>query len=294
MDTSTAMQKLYERWAEGKHVCLGLDTDVTKMPTCFDVADGQYLFNLNIIGATYDIVAAYKLNLAFYLSQGVRGLQALIDTVKFIRNVAPDVLIILDAKFGDIGNTNDHYGQFAFDIVNADALTIHSYLGYVANKPFLDHADKLFFVLVHTSNDGADEFQELPVTAPDGSQMPLWQYVAIHLFGDAWADNGNVAAVMGATYPEQLGQLRQICPSGELLIPGIGAQGGELEASVVHAHTHNGGFLINSSRQIIFAGDRNDDHEKYFAAVRQACDELDTDIRAILTATCSQPEGESQ
>ncbi len=291
----TATEKLHARWAEGKFLCVGLDSDFAKLPvflrdryidiqvgdkTSYYTSDAIFAFNMAIVDATKDIVAAYKPNLAFYLKYGTEGILALQRTVEYILQSAPGVLIILDAKFGDIGNTNDGYASFAFDYLSVDALTIHSYMGRVANQPFLDRADKLFFALCRTSNEGAGEFQNLSITPTDD---PLFLRVARKV-QDEWNDNGNCGLVTGATAPVEIQRVRVVAPNAPLLIPGIGAQGGELELSVRYASTEEGGFLINSSRGIIFASKGEDFAEAAF----DATEELDSQICEAREAVYTQ------
>jgi orotidine-5'-phosphate decarboxylase len=252
---------LEAKWAEGKFVCVGLDSELSKLPASVDVLDllrtrsmsettaRITAFNMAIVDATRDLVCSYKPNFAFYLAQGMAGFDALQRTVEYIRQVAPDVPIILDAKVADIGNTNEGYVKFAFDQLEADAITVHSYLGAEAMKPFLDRADKGVIVLCRTSNPGAGEFQEL-LTTRNGA---LYEYVARQVMR-SWNANGNCCLVVGATVPEQLAEVRRITGDMPILIPGIGAQGGDLEKTVAAGKDSRGrGMIINSSRSIIFA-----------------------------------------
>ncbi len=261
---STTLDKLRSRWAEGKFVCVGLDSKLSKLPghivnrNPWPVgADEQVEFNQQIIDATGNTVAAFKPNFAFYL-YSPDGLEALRETIAYIHAKFPDVVVILDAKFGDIGNTNDPYAQFAFEFSGADALTIHSYMGQVANQPFLDNPDKLIFVLCRTSNDGANEFQDMELSNMDFTvHTRVYEEVAYRV-NKHWNTNGNCGLVTGATTPDEIKYVREIAPDVPLLIPGIGAQGGELKASVLNAATDDGGFVINSSRGIIFASSGKD------------------------------------
>lgn len=222
-----------------------------------------------VVKQTAHVVAAYKPNAAFYESLGWPGMQALEGLIAYIKAEAPDVPVILDAKRGDIGNTNEHYAKMAFDVMGADAITIHPYLGWEANKSFLDCADKGIFVLCRTSNSGAGEFQDMEVEVRKAGKweediegdrwrmrqklMPLYQRVAERVADSYyWNYNGNCGLVTGATYPEEIAKVRELAPNLPLLIPGIGKQGGDLEASV-RAARHR--FLINSSSGIIFADD---------------------------------------
>jgi len=213
-------------------VCIGLDND-------------NFEFNKKIIDATADYVCAYKPNSAFYEGQGAKGIESLKKICDYINSQYPEIPIILDAKRGDIDNSNQGYIKFTFDYLGADALTLHPYLGKLALKPFLDLKDKFFFILCRTSNPGAGEFQDLKV----GDKM-LFECVA-HKISKTWNENQNCGLVTGATYPEELKKIRSIVGKMPLLIPGIGAQGGNVEKTVKAAL--GGDFLINSSRGIIFS-----------------------------------------
>ncbi|QQR79142.1 MAG: orotidine-5'-phosphate decarboxylase [Candidatus Moraniibacteriota bacterium] len=253
-------------WDAGKFVCVGLDSELEKIPAMVylprgdgnvrDVAQTMTIFNQIIVEATKDLVLAYKPNLAFYIAHGDLGLWALRDTVLHIHTVAPDVPVILDAKDMDIGNTNAGYVQMAFEYCEADAITVNPYLGMEAAQPFLDQKDKGVIVLCRTSNKGSGEFQGLDVSGDSvpGGYMLLYQYVA-HRVSRYWNTNGNCALVVGATYPGELAEVRQIVGDVmPILIPGIGAQGGDLEATVKAGRDSRGqGMIINASRSIIFA-----------------------------------------
>ncbi|MBI4262043.1 orotidine-5'-phosphate decarboxylase [Candidatus Uhrbacteria bacterium] len=252
---------LRARWAEGKFVCVGLDSDTTKIPNGLfrPQVDAMIIaFNQLIVDATHDLVCAYKPNSAFYEVHGEAGWRALRETIAYIHERAPGVPVILDAKRADIGNTNAGYAKAAFDVLKADAITVHPYLGQEALLPFLERADKGIFVLCRTSNKGAGEFQDLSipnVAYPDdgGRTMPLYEYIARHVVRK-WNKNRNCALVVGATYPDELREVRQIVRDMPILIPGIGAQGGDLEATVAAGKdSHGQGMIINSSRGIIFA-----------------------------------------
>ena len=247
-------------------VCVGLDSDVTKLPKGVD----QLSFNKTIIDATHDLVCAYKPNTAFYEAQGDEGLKALKATCNYIHQVAPDVPILLDAKRADIGNTNNGYVQFAYDYLGADAITLHPYLGREALEPLLAREDKGSIILCRTSNPGSGEFQDLPV---DGEK--LYMHVARMVAKD-WNTSGNCMLVVGATYPADALAVRQaIGDDLWFLIPGIGAQGGDLEKAVAASMNSRGdGFVINSSRGSIFASSGAD----YAKAARQATEALRSEI----------------
>lgn len=263
------MEMIEAQWAQGKHLCVGLDPEPQKVPRWLAGHSNAALIYghmCGVVGATAHVAAAYKPNIAFYESLGWQGLQALEQLIDYIKAEAPGVPVILDAKRGDIGNTNEHYARMAFDNFGADAITIHPYLGWEANKPFLDRADRGIFVLCRTSNPGAGEFQNLPTNR--GMVESLYQKVAKNVFRqDKWNYNGNCGLVAGATYPDEISQVRAIAPDIPLLIPGIGKQGGDLEASVMTAKHR---FLINSSSGIIFADYPHAEAEKLHNNIQEA------------------------
>jgi len=269
-------------------LCVGLDSDIDKIPAYIRNSEHpQVTFNKAIIDATADLVCAYKPNTAFYEARGKAGIEALKMTCDYIREKYPEIPIILDAKRGDIGNTNEGYAKFIFEYLGADGLTVHPYLGREALKPVLDRKDKGVFILCRTSNPGAGEFQDLQLTesAKDTSARehprgvpqaqhhpwgggiaeveelvkPLYQIIAEHVVKD-WNYNGNCGLVVGATYPTELKIVRRIVGDGfPLLIPGIGAQGGDVEKTVKAGVDANGlNAILNSSRSIIFASKGED------------------------------------
>ncbi len=284
----TFMEKLQAGWNKGKFVCAGLDSELGKIPECvhcpgnggLDIPETITMFNRFIVDATSDTVLAYKPNLAFYVAHGHKGLWALRDTVLYIKTMAPDVPVILDTKDMDIGNTNAGYVSMAFDYCQADAVTVNPYLGMEAAKPFLDQKDKGIIVLCRTSNPGAGEFQDLSVSVVPGHNMPLYQYVAYRVAND-WNKNGNCAIVVGATYPEELSRVRETVGDMPILIPGIGAQGGDLEATVMAGKSsRNQGMIINSSRGLIFASSGSD----FAEAARRETLKLHNSINQLLIA----------
>lgn len=232
-------------------VCVGLDSDVTKLPPAFRNRDApQLAFNRHIIDATADYAAAFKFNMAFYETNGADGWRQLAQSVEYLRERHPDILIISDAKRADIGNTSGAYAQAIFDQLNFDAVTLNPYLGRDALQPFLDYADKACIILCRTSNPGSAEIQNLRV-----SGLPLWQIVAEKTAGP-WNANDNCLLVASATNPAELAQIRAIAGEMTLLVPGIGAQGGDIKAAVNSGLNSAGrGLIINSSRGIIFAED---------------------------------------
>lgn len=262
-------QLLETQWSRGNFVCVGLDSELNKISLAAarrvdffgrtDIANTIINFNRAIVEATNDLVCAYKPNIAFYEAHGAEGLVALRYTIADIHTIAPDVPVILDAKRADIGNTNEGYVTAAFDFLKADAITVHPYLGAEALKPFLDRADKGIFVLCRTSNPGAGEFQDIkiemgPILVGDEPMYrPLYQIVADRVLRH-WDTNGNCGLVVGATYPDELREVRKLAGNMPILIPGIGAQGGDLEKTVTAGKdSRRKGMIINSSRGIIFA-----------------------------------------
>ena len=258
MSTRNFRELLENRWSEGKFVCVGLDSELGKIPASIrrsEIAETIVQFNRSIVEATSDLVCAYKPNIAFYETHGEEGWKALRQTISHIHDTAPDVPVILDAKRGDIGNTNMGYMIGAFGHLEADANTVHPYLGREALKPFLDQKDKGVIVLCRTSNPGAGEFQDMDVSGDvvPGGYMPLYKFVAYKVRSE-WNENGNCAVVVGATYPGELREVRELVGDMPILIPGIGAQGGDVEKTVTAGKDSRGrGMIINSSRGIIFA-----------------------------------------
>jgi orotidine-5'-phosphate decarboxylase len=239
-------------------VCVGLDSQIDKIPEHLKkVSNPQFEFNKLLIEATHDLVCTYKPNTAFYEANGTSGIEQLKLTIHYIKENYPEIPVILDAKRADIGNTNEGYAKFAFDYLRADAITVHPYLGKEALKPFLDRKDKGIIVLCRTSNPGAGEFQDL-----ENNGKHLYQTVAENVTNQ-WNYNGNCALVVGATYPEELKNVREMAKNIPILIPGVGAQGGDVEKTVKAGVDENGlNAIINSSRGIIFASKDNDFAEK--------------------------------
>lgn len=255
-------EMLEKRWDLGCFVCVGLDTDYEKIPEWLrdgSIKDAIFNYNLKIVKATYDLVCAYKPNIAFYEGQGIQGILSLEATIGWIKRNAPDIPIILDFKRADIDNTNMGYVREAFDWYDVDAVTVHPYLGREALQPFLDQANKGIIVLVRTSNPGAGEFQDLLTSSdPLSGAKPLYQVVAQRV-AEHWNENNNCAIVVGATYPAELAQVRKIVGDMPILLPGIGVQGADVEATVkVGKDSRGKGMIINSSRGIIFASKEAD------------------------------------
>lgn len=247
---SRFLDKLLESTRKKKSLlCVGLDVDPDRVPEPLrGVRDWVYKYNQGIIEATSDLVCAYKPNLAFYEALGLEGLDALHRTLKV---VPPDVVVIGDAKRGDIGHTARAYARSLFEGFGFDAATVNPYMGHDAVEPFLAYRDRGVFLLCKTSNPGSGDFQDLLCQTHEGS-LPLYQIVATR--SREWNIHGNVGLVVGATYPQQLETVRRLAPELPLLIPGIGAQAGDLR-STIEKGTNDAGELavVNSSRQIIQA-----------------------------------------
>ncbi len=235
-------------------VCVGLDSDFDKIPAFLKKEKyPQFTFNKKIIDATHDLVCAYKPNSAFYEARGAVGIVELKMTCDYLAERYSSIPIILDAKRGDIGSTNEGYVKYVFTYLRADAITLQPYLGEEAIAPFLKLKEKGLIILCKTTNPGADEFQNLIL-----NKKPLYEIVAEHVV-QKWDINGNCMLVVGATYPKELKRVRKIAGDMIFLIPGIGAQGGDLEKTVkAGINSKNSGIIINSSRDIIFAASGRD------------------------------------
>ena len=254
-------------------VCVGLDPDPAKMP----VSD-VYEFNRSIVDATAEYVCAFKPNLAFYEAMGLPGLRDLEKTVEHIRSAAPTAIILGDAKRGDIGPSAQSYAKAMFQVWGFDALTINAWGGEDTVTPFIEDESKGVFVWCRGSNPGSADFQDLLITTDNGS-MPLYRNIALAC--QKWNTNGNLGLVAGATVPEQLAEIRTACPTMPLLIPGVGVQGGDLEAAVKQGTDSRGrAALINSSRGVIYASKGVDFAD---AAAREA-NKLRESINEVLEA----------
>ncbi len=255
-------------------LCIGLDPDPKRIPTGISIAD----FNREIIEHTSDLVCAYKPNFAFYEALGIEGLTILQKTIEYIPD---DIPVIGDAKRGDIGNTAKAYAEALFTTFGCDAATVNPYLGFDSIEPFTSYEDKGVFILCRTSNRGATDFQDL--TDIDGK--PLYETVARK--SSEWNLNGNIGLVVGATYPRELETIRKICPDMPLLIPGVGAQGGDLELAIKNgADTRGEKAVINVSRQILYASNGAD----FVAAARDAALELREKINYFISLLKTERE----
>lgn len=247
------MQSLQSAWTRNNSlVCVGLDPEPAKFPAHLKGRnDAVFDFCAAIVDATADLVCCYKPQIAHFAA--LRAEDTLERLIAHIHARHRGVPVILDAKRGDIGSTAQHYVTEAFERFKADAVTLNPYMGRDSAQPFLDRADKGVILLCHTSNPGAADLQDLDVGG-----KPLYQHVA-RLIAQEWNTNGNCALVTGATYPEQLAEVRALIGDIPLLVPGIGAQGGDVQAVVRSGRTAGGtGLMINSSRAILYAGNGED------------------------------------
>ena len=266
---STFLEKLDSAAARNRSLLsVGLDPWPPSMPIA-DIAD----FCKAMIEATSDVVCAYKPQIAFFEAEGLPGLRALEAAINAIPSHIP---VILDAKRGDIGNTSTAYAKAIFDVWGADAITVSPYMGGDSLEPFLAYRDRGVFVLARTSNPGGADFEDLRVQTPDG-ERPLYEQVV--RAAQTWNTAGNVGLVVGATVPEELAQVRSLAGDMPILIPGIGAQGGDLEASVRNGVDPNGRrAVVNAARGVLYASKGPD----FADAARAAAIEIRDGINAEL------------
>ena len=251
-------------------LCVGLDTDINKIPEHIRSEDfAKFKFNKIVIDATHDLVCAYKPQLAFYSADGTE--KELELTIGYIIRKYPEIAIILDAKKNDIGNTAKMYAQEAFERYRADAVTVNPYMGGDTLKPFTDYKDKGVIILCRTSNPGSGDIQGI-----DSNGTPVYKIVAKKAVTE-WNENNNILLVVGATYPKELAEVRAIVGDNTpFLVPGIGAQGGDVEAVVTNGKNSEGtGMVINSSRGIIYAGGNKNN---FAELIRQAATDTRDEI----------------
>lgn len=263
------IQALQHRWHSANTlVCVGLDPEPAKFPARFaNDPDAVFGFCRAIVDATADYACAFKPQIAHFAALGAED--ALERLVAHIQQAHPGIPVILDSKRGDIGSTARHYATEAFVRYAADAVTANPYLGRDSVQPFLDHTDRGVVILCRTSNPGAGDLQDLLV---DGT--PLYQHVARKV-ADEWNGNGNCTLVVGATWPEQLREVRAIVGDMPLLVPGVGAQGGDVQAVVENAKSADGtGLVISSSRAILYASSGDDFAEAAARAARELRDAI--------------------
>jgi len=265
------VQRLRQAWAAQQSLlCVGLDPDPARLPR--HLADARYPifeFGRAIVDATADLVCAFKPQIAYYAA--ARAEEQLEMTIAHIRQHYPATPVILDAKRGDVGSTAEMYAREAFQRYQADAVTVNPYLGFDSLQPFLDYADKGVIVLCRTSNPGARDVQDV-----ESGGRKLYQLIAAQAARD-WNANGNVLLVVGATYPQELGEIRAIVGDMPILVPGVGAQGGDVAAVLANGATADGtGLIISSSRAVLYAGSGGD----YAQAARVSALKLRDEINA--------------
>lgn len=266
-------EQLYNEIKKKKSfLCVGLDVDLNKIPQhLLAEEDPIFTFNKAIIDATHDLAVAYKPNVAFFEAYGIKGWQALEKTISYLNTNYPEIFTIADAKRGDIGNTSRMYAKAFLEDLGFDSVTVAPYMGKDSVEPFLEFNDKYAILLALTSNAGAFDFQTKKV---DGIEL----YKQVLETSKTWKNSQNLMYVVGATKAEYLKGIRQIIPDSFLLIPGVGAQGGSLEDVCKYGMNNQVGLLINSSRGIIYASQKED----YVQAVRAKAKELQIQMEKLL------------
>ena len=255
--------------SKGSFLCVGLDTDIKKIPAhLLNEEDPIFAFNKAIIDATAQYCVAYKPNTAFYESLGVDGWKSLDRTVNYIRENYPDQLVIADAKRGDIGNTSSLYARAFFENMNVDALTVAPYMGFDSVKPFMDYEGKWVILLALTSNPGSRDFQFLT----DMTGARLFEHVLET--ARQWGNEDKLMFVVGATQGAMFSEVRRVAPNNFLLVPGVGAQGGSLDEVAKWGMTLECGLLVNSSRGIIYASNGEDFAEAAASEARKLRDHM--------------------
>ena len=252
------------------YLCVGLDTDITKLPQHLrSNPNGVFQFNKAIIDATLDHCVSYKINTAFYESQGLKGWEAMEQTVQYIPKTH---LTIADAKRGDIGNTSTQYAKAFFEALPFDAITVAPYMGEDSVRPFLEYENKWTIVLGLTSNAGSLDFQQQGLVGSESKKL----YETVLEKVSSWGTTSNLMFVVGATKASDLTHIRSIIPDHFLLVPGVGAQGGSLEEVSKFGLNKDAGLLVNASRAVIFAGGGEDFAEKAAEAAKAYHQEMQT------------------
>ncbi len=268
----TTQQLINQIKKKQSFLCIGLDVDLNKIPKYLLVdSDPIFAFNKAIIDATHHLCVAYKPNTAFYEAYGIKGWQALEKTINYLNKNYPEIFTIADAKRGDIGNTSTMYAKAFFDDLGFDSVTVAPYMGKDSVEPFLAFKDKHTILLALTSNQGAFDFQTLSV---NNNQL----YKEVLKVSKSWENSENLMYVVGATKAEYLTEIRQIIPNSFLLVPGVGAQGGNLQEVCKYGMTDTIGLLINSSRGVIYASQGED----FADAAAKKAQELQSQMLEIL------------
>lgn len=278
MDRKTLVENIGRKRS---FLCVGLDTDIKKIPQFLlegrSEEDAIVEFNKAIIDATAPYCVAYKPNLAFYESLGASGWTALERTLKYLKENYPDQFIIADAKRGDIGNTSKLYARSFFEHLDVDAITVAPYMGEDSVTPFLGYPGKWVILLALTSNKGSQDFQM--IKDQEGQRL----FETVILKSQVWAGPDEMMYVVGATQGEMFTDIRAVAPHSFLLVPGVGAQGGSLEAVCRYGMISDCGLLVNSSRGIIYASNGTDYAERAMEEARKLRDQMDTLLPAVLT-----------
>jgi len=268
----TTQELIKQIWKKKSFLCIGLDVDITKIPKhLLETDDPIFEFNKKIIDATHDLAVSYKPNTAFYEAYGVKGWKSLERTIKYLNTTYPELYTIADAKRGDIGNTSFMYAKAFFEDLAFDSVTVAPYMGKDSVEPFLTFKDKHTILLALTSNQGAFDFQTKKT-----EEIELYKKVL--QTSKEWENSENLMYVVGATKAEFLRDIRKIVPNNFLLVPGVGAQGGNLKEVCEFGINDNIGLLINSSRGIIYASDGLD----FEKASRQKAKEIQNQMEEIL------------
>lgn len=269
MTTQQLVEQIHKKQS---FLCIGLDVDLEKIPSfLLETDDPIFEFNKAIIDATHDLTVSYKPNIAFYEAHGVKGWISLQKTIAYLNKNYPEIYTIADAKRGDIGNTATMYAKAFFEDLQFDSVTIAPYMGKDSVEPFLEFKNKHTILLALTSNEGAFDFQTQSV---DGKEL----YKVVLEKSQQWKNSENLMYVVGATKADYFSEIRKIIPNNFLLVPGVGAQGGDLRAVCEHGMNKDVGLLINSSRGIIYASNGED----FADQARLKAKELQTEMAAIL------------
>lgn len=269
----TTQQLITQIKKKQSFLCIGLDVDLNKIPKhLLEEEDPIFAFNKALIDATHHLCVAYKPNTAFYEAYGIKGWQALEKTINYLNEIHPEIYTIADAKRGDIGNTSTMYAKAFFEDLGFDSVTVAPYMGKDSVEPFLAFEDKHTILLALTSNAGAFDFQTKTI---DGLEL----YKQVLETSKSWNNSQNLMYVVGATKAEFLADIRQIIPDSFLLVPGVGAQGGNLREVCKYGMTASVGLLINSSRGIIYASQ----NENFAQAAAEKAEDLQLEMKAILS-----------
>jgi orotidine-5'-phosphate decarboxylase len=268
----TTVQLTQQILSKKSFLCIGLDVDLDKIPKhLLKLEDPIFEFNKAIINATHDLCVSYKPNTAFYEAYGIKGWQSLQKTIEYINEKFPEIFTIADAKRGDIGNTSSMYAKAFFEDLNFDSVTVAPYMGKDSVEPFLAFENKHTIMLALTSNEGAFDFQTKNV---EGKEL----YKTVLETSKGWKNSNNLMYVVGATKAEYFAEIRKIVPESFLLVPGVGAQGGNLHDVCKYGMNDEVGLLINSSRGIIYASNQEDFAQK----AREEAFKLQQEMAVIL------------